>query len=165
MQIIASALLMGVVTFLGVVLYLVLVQHQGHGMGAAGQQPILSFVSTGFLVVMAPLSFILPTLVDRNGVQRIARGDWRPPPRGPAPTTESGKLLAVLQSSQIIGMALLEGASFFGCIAYMLEGRILAVAVVLIGLVLLVSRFPTEGRVRSWLTEQSDQLVRLRQQS
>jgi hypothetical protein len=30
MQIIASALLMGVVAFLGIVLYLVLVQHQGH---------------------------------------------------------------------------------------------------------------------------------------
>jgi hypothetical protein len=166
LQIIAGTLAMGVVIFLGIVLYLVLVERQGQGIGAAGQSPIRTFVAVGFLVVMTLLSFVLSTLVTRNGVRLIARGQWwQPHPQVPAPPTDSGKLLRVKQTAQITGMALLEGASFFGCIAYLMEGQLLALAIVLVGLVLLLSRFPTEARVRNWLTEQTEQLLRLRQQT
>jgi len=42
-------------------------------------------------------------------------------------------------------------------------GRLL-LAIVAVGLVLMLLRFPTEGRVRLWLEDQKEQLARLRQE-
>ena len=164
MQIVAVALITGVLVFLGIVLYLVEVQHQGNGLGGAINVPVLSYAASGFLIVMVPLSFGLPNFVTRGAVQRIARGVWRPAPQGPAPTTDGGKLLVVRQTALIVGMALLEGVCFLGCIAYLLEGQMLVLVIIAIALLLMLMKFPTEGRVRTWLAEQTEELERLRQQ-
>jgi hypothetical protein len=126
--------------------------------------PLLSYLCAGFLVVMAAASFLIPRLLIQSTLQSIARGTWKPSPQGPAPTTDSGKLLVVRQTAMIVGLAPLEGASFFGCIAYLIEAHPLALGVVAVGVVLMLLRFPTEGRVQSWLDEQMDALDTIRRQ-
>jgi hypothetical protein len=64
----------------------------------------------------------------------------------------------------MIGLALLEGAAFLGCIAYLLEARPLALGVVVVAITPMLVNFPTEARVRAWLERQADQLAELRQQ-
>jgi hypothetical protein len=78
--------------------------------------------------------------------------------------TDNSKLLAVRQTTLLVSLALLEGVAFSGCIAYLLEAQPLVLGVVLVAVLLLLAYFPTEGRVRSWLERQTDQLVVLRQQ-
>ncbi|HEX3871020.1 MAG TPA: hypothetical protein VHV77_11320, partial [Pirellulales bacterium] len=79
-------------------------------------------------------------------------------------STDASKLLAVRQVSTIISMALLEGSAFFGCAAYMLESQPWALGVVAAALLLMLVHFPTEGRLRTWLQWQTEELEEMRRQ-
>lgn len=166
MQLVASALLLGVVTFLTVALIIVLTQTKGSGLAPAGDLPMISVVAVVFLAVEAPLAFLVPGFLTRSAVRQIASGTWRlPPGADPAALgTDAAKLLAVRQTTLLVGLALLEGAAFFGCIAFLLEARPFALGVVLVPILLMLVKFPTEGRVRAWLERQAGQLAELRQQ-
>ena len=165
MQIIATALLLGVVIFLAIVLFLVLVQNNGAGMAPAGNVPMLSIVAVVLLIVQAPLALLFPAFLTRNALRQIASGAWRSPAGTDSANfgTDASKLLAARQTMMIIGLALLEGAALFGCIAYLLEAQPYTLAVVLVALLLMLVNFPTAERVRTWLERQIDQLAELRQ--
>jgi hypothetical protein len=164
MQLIAVALILGAIAFLAIVLYLVLVQKQAPGATPPQNLPLISLIAAGFLVVAAVLSFVVPAAVARSTLRRIAAGTWTPGPGMEMPATDSGKLLVVCQTTRIVGLALLEGACFFACIAYLLEGQPFVLAVVAVGIGLMLARFPSEGRVRLWLEGQKEQLARAREE-
>ena len=166
MQIVAGTLLMGVLIFLGIVLYLVLVQNQGVGTAPPGDLPLLSLLAVAFFVIQAPLSFVVPRFLIQAALRQIASGGWKLPPGANATDlgTDASKLLAVRQTSLIVGLALVEGTAFFACIAYLLEAQPWVLAIILACVLLMMVNFPTEGRVRSWLAGQADQLDQLRRQ-
>jgi hypothetical protein len=171
MQIIAAALLIGVTTFLVIVLYLVHVQNQGHGNAPPGNLPIISLMGAGFLVVLAVLSFVIPAMIVRSNLAAIAAGTWKPPQRRSpafipveAPATDAGKLFLLYQSTMIVGLAPLEGACFFNCIAYLVEAQPYTLGVLGIGILLMLARFPTEGRVRHWLEDRQERLAQVRRE-
>jgi hypothetical protein len=166
MQIIAGALFLGVVTFLAIVLIIVSGQPNGAGIAPAGSVPIISIVAVLLLIVQVPLAFHVPAFLTRSALRRIAAGTWQLPPGANAASfqTDTSKLLAVRQTSMIIGLALLEGVSFFGCIAYLMEAQPFALGVVVLAVMLMLVNSPTEGRVRAWLERQADQLAELREQ-
>ena len=166
LQVIAGALLLGVVTFLVIDLIIVFTQTKGAGIAPAGDLPMISVVAVVLLAVDAPLAFLVPGFQTRAAVRQIAAGTWRPAPAACAEAfrTDSSKLLAVRQATLVVGLALLEGAAFFGCIAFLLEARPFALGVVLVAVLLMLVKFPTEGRVRAWLERQADRLAELRQQ-
>ncbi len=167
MQIIAFAILSGVGFFVVVAVYLVGVQNGGRGLAVRGHTPILSLLAIVFLSVAAVVSFILPQAFMRSQLRRMAAGTWRPSlsTRGGAvPTTEAGQLLQVRQTALILGLAIIEGASFFAAIAYLMEGQWWALVLAVIGICLMLARFPTEGGVRNWLEEQSNALAGMRQE-
>lgn len=175
MQIIAGALLVGVSSFFAVALFLVHGQHEGKGLGAQGKGnapppdfPIVTAVGVGWLAITAPLAFILPGTINRRLLPKVASGTWppagtvAPPPLGPL--TTGMKLLGVYQSTMIVGLALLEGTAFFGCIAYLLEASPWALGIIGIAVALQLLKFPTYSRVRSWLEQQALALAELRRQ-
>lgn len=166
MQIIAAALLLGVVMFLAIVLIIVFSRPNGAGIAPAGDVPIVSVLAVSFLAIQAPLAFIIPGFQTRTALRRIASGTWQLPPGANAASfaTDASKLLAVRQTSMIIGLALLEGTAFLGCIAYLVEKQPFALVVVLVAVTLMLVNFPTEGRVRAWLERQADQLAELHRQ-
>jgi hypothetical protein len=100
-------------------------------------------------------------------LRQSATGAWKLPLQTIAADfrTDASKLLAVRQTSMIVGLALLEGAAFFACIAYLLEGQLWVLAIILTAMVLMMVSFPTEGRVQSWLAWQADQLDELRRRA
>jgi hypothetical protein len=164
LQIIALALLLGVLGFLAVALYVVLVQNNGQGIAPPQDLPIQTLVAAAMFAVLAPLSFLLPSIQTRSAVQRIAAGTWRPPV-GVDPKlygTVPAQLLAVRQSTLLVGLALLEGTAFMGCVAFLSEGQPLVLALVGAAVLLMLLRFPTAGRERAWLERQADQLAQLR---
>jgi len=166
MQIVAGAMLLGVLIFLGLVLYMVLVQNKGVGTAPPGDLPLLSLLAVVFFVIQAPLSFLVPQFLTRTALGQIASDVWKAPPRANATDfrTDASKLLAVRQTSMIVGLALLESVAFFACIAYLLEAQPWVLAIILACVLLMMVNFPTEGRVRSWLALQADQLDQLRRQ-
>lgn len=177
-RILAAAMMMGVSTFLVVALFVV--QSQGGGRGLddppPGQPaepaeaprpieevPLLPMLAAGLLAALGPLSFFLPNMIRSAGVKQVATGSWKSPPdSAPAMASETGQLLGVWQNGQIIGLALVEGAAFFGLVTYLVTGHWLGLAVGVIGLGLLAAHFPSDDRLRNWLREQLPRLKELR---
>lgn len=165
LQIIAFALMSGSAFFLAVVVYLVQ-QNGGRGQSQLdpAAMPIISYVAALVLVMEAPLAFFIPRILEQAGLNRLAAvprdGLVLPPnPRGPSgPITDQGYLLNLYQTSMIIGMALFEGASFFGSIAYLLEARPFALAIAAAPIALIALRFPTHDRLTAWLRQRSAEL-------
>ncbi len=160
MQIIAAALLTGCIVFLAICLYLVS-NNQGQGMAGARDRFAVSLMAALMLAACAPLAFILPRFIMLAHLRRIAAGTWQAP-RGAKPeqfATFPAKLMAVGLTTMLIGLAMLEGPVFLGCIAYLLEGQALALAVVGVGIFLMLVKFPTKNRVRDWLVRQTDRLA------
>lgn len=161
MQLIAAALIGGVLFFLGIVLF------QRGAQPPAGGVGVISLVAVFLLATNAPLAQVLPGILTRSALQRIAAGTWQSPP-GAAPgnhDSDAAKLLTVRQTATIVSLALVEAVGFLGCIAYLLEGEAVALAVVGVALLLMVMNFPTEGGLRAWLQAQEDQLAALRHEA
>jgi hypothetical protein len=163
MRIIAFALTAGVAIFVGVDLVLIHMYFNGVGLSPPDGLPYVTIVAIIMLIVNVPLSFIVPESTAGINLRRIADGTWQPVP-GTNPDdyrTDLGKLLAVYQSSMIVGLAMLEAAAFTGCIAYLLEANPLALAVAVVAMILMIARFPTETRSRDWLEKKTEALADL----
>lgn len=164
LQIIAGSLLLSVLIFLGVVLFLV--QQEGGGLNPPQGPPVLTYVCLGFFVAQFLVWFFLPPQMIKTGVGKIAEGAWEPPPGAPPAlfASDTGKLLAVLQSARLVGWALMEGVAFFGCIAYLLEAEPAALGVTGAALLVNLLTFPTRGNVRRWLETQRTRISDLRRE-
>src|SRR5438552_3527329 len=97
-QIIAMALILGVSSFLAIVLYLVS-QNRGQGMAGPAAVPLMSLLAGLLLIIAAALASILAAAQTRSMLRQIASGSWRPPPRTTpnAYDSDAAKLLAVRQ--------------------------------------------------------------------
>src|SRR2546423_14933059 len=97
MQIIAGALLLGVMAFLAVALGIVFVRTQGAGLAPVRNLPMVSLVAVALLVVEAPLAFLVPAFQTRKALRLIASGS-EPAPSGSAAVavaTDTSALLTV----------------------------------------------------------------------
>ncbi len=164
MRVIALAIIGGIVGLLVIVLA-VIPARNGPGIGPPGfERLFLSLVAVLLLVACGAVSVLLPRLLTQSALRKIARGIWQPPPQAnPADyASDAARLLAVRQTSLIVGLAPLEGAALFGCIAYMMERQPLALAVVGVALLLILIQFPTQGREEAWLERQTEWLAETR---
>jgi hypothetical protein len=160
MQIISGTLAAGVVAFLVVVLVI------NGPPNAAADPGVVTYLSAGFFLVMLVVAMIVPRSIVQSQIADIARGTWKPPEQLPANydvTSESAKLLIVYQTHMIVRLAMLEGAAFFALIAYLLEGHWLALGVAIAALALLLSQFPTRGRLENWADHAQAQMQAIRQ--
>jgi hypothetical protein len=182
-QIIVSALIMGVTTFLLITLFLVPTAINpgpapvagGPGVPAlpplAGPGvPLITYIAVGMGIAGLVLSFVIPRVIVAGARHRIAKGMFKPlvtdelaQPTQIYPAGDTGKLAFVYQTQLIIGSAICEGMAFFAAIAYMLERNILALGMALILLACLAIRFPTRDRVNAWIEQQQSMLQSERQ--
>jgi hypothetical protein len=153
MQIIAGALLLGVLSFLAVVLFI-----RSQQANAPPDIPIISLVGVAVLVSNIATALFVPPLVLQGGLRRLA-GSRKPSRGGEADT--SG-LLVLRQTTLILVLALLEGAAFLGIIAYLLEGSAIGLGVAGVAVLVMLFHFPTEDRVRSWVRQQEQRLTNMR---
>jgi hypothetical protein len=160
MQIIAGSLLTGVLFAVGLMVFLVYGQNNGQGRLPPADLPLISLLALGMAVITFPLGLILPGITSRSAMRLIAAGTWTPPQNvNPASfSSDAAKLMTVRQTSMILGLALLEGTAFFGAIAFLLEAQPFVLAVPGVAIVLMVVQFPTEGRMRAWVSEQLEHL-------
>src|SRR5436190_20498579 len=100
MQIIAAGLLLGVLMFLVVALYMVLIRNQGQGLAPPPGVPIITLLAGVMLVSNVPLSVIIPRTMTQNALKQMAAGTWKAP-AGALPQDGTGdavKLLLVRQT-------------------------------------------------------------------
>jgi hypothetical protein len=168
MRIILFALVIGSLAFMGIVLAMRLSPNPPN---AANTAPLMTYMGMGFGLLMFLLHLIIPRLVVANARNGIARGTWNPSdPRHPLSPEQIrsmgdiGLLLALYQSQVIIGLAMLEGATFFNLIAYLLEGDAASLVVAGLLVVVMLSHFPTQPRLEAFL-EQQGELVRQQRQA
>jgi hypothetical protein len=163
MQIIAFGLICGLGSFLLIVIWLVNGPAHTHA-HAVGQLPILSFVAMAVFATNFVLFSILPGLITRQGVQNVIAGKWQQQSRNfpRPPTTIAEYLQALQQTTMIVGLALLEGAGFMAGIAYMLEGRLFALSIAIVILLIMLIRFPTLQRARDWMARCAEQIEQFR---
>lgn len=161
MQIIAFAMMNGVLILSGIFCYLVFGQRGGEPLHQGEQPPIISYVALGLFAIGGVTSFLLPMVVLRSIQRKIVDGTWQAPP-GSGAMDDVGKLLNARQTALIIGLALLEGPAFLGCIAFFTEARTYTLAIPASTLILMLLRFPTLDGVRASLQEDLDMLKSLR---
>jgi hypothetical protein len=160
MQIIAGSLLTGLLFAVGLMVFLVYGQNNGQGRAPPADLPLISLLAIGMAVITFPLGLIFPGITSRSALRLIAAGTWAPPQNvDPASfSSDAAKLMTVRLTSMIIGLALLEGTAFFGAIAFLLEAQPFVLAVPGVAIVLMVVQFPTEERLRAWVSEQLEHL-------
>jgi hypothetical protein len=182
-QIIVSAMIMGVVCFLIIVMFLVPTAiNPGPAPVAGGPGapnipqlagpgvPLFTYLALGMGIAGLVLSFVVPSVFVASARRKIAKGMWTPPATSDAAqfarfaaAGDTGKLAVVYQTQLIIGSALSEGMAFFAGLAYMLERNPLALGMALILLAGLAVRIPTRDRVNAWIDQQQSRLQMERQ--
>jgi hypothetical protein len=159
MQIVAGALIGGVVIFAAIVLYLVDQNGPQGQVPAPGDLPILSIVALVMLGISVLLSLVLPNMILRGTMQRIAAGA----PMATQYAGDENRLLQARQKITIVACALLEPAGMMASIAYLLEGQSFALTTAAVVVAFMLFQFPTQGRVRAWLEHHLTLVLELRQ--
>jgi hypothetical protein len=161
LQMIVAALVAGCVFFL----VIVLVSH-GSAVGGAigdGLTP-LTWVALSFLALMAVSRAIVPAVIVRQGRRSIARGTFslsqarQLPLQGDREEVEemgdAGRLFVLYQTKTIIGAALIEGATFFIIIAYLVERNTVALGIAVALILAVAAHIPTRTGVVHWIEDQ-----------
>ncbi len=154
-QIIAIALMMGVVVF-GLVLLL-----GGIGAREPAETPFLAIVGA----VFAMISAVAAPLVASGMRQAIVAGKQINAGGSttiPEDVGEVGVLAGVYQTQQIIGRAILEGAAFLNLAAYMTERQPMSLGFAALLLIAMAFKFPTRGHLESWICEEMATIEQLR---
>lgn len=170
LRIISLALVLGVCTFGMVVLSQAGGRPAANANSPEGQpeakpaQPLgmMSFVAVGVMVICGTLSTLLPRIMVKAQLHRLA-SDKLPHDEAES-TAQSEKMLRTLlrtyQSQHIIRSALLEAPAFLGLIAYWMEGHAAVLVVPAVSIGLLLVSMPSVGKVTVWVEEHMMDLLR-----
>ena len=154
MQIIAAAMMVGVTTFLFVVLSVT----QGNGLGL-NITHVLTQIGVGLGAFMILIHFIVPGIVSSLQLRKAtASGLLQQDDE-----SQNQQVTGVYRIQLIIALAMLEGAAFLNLVALMAEknGINLGMVVLLLGLMLV--RFPTQHKVSAWVTYKLREIKELSQ--
>ena len=102
-------------------------------------------------LVLIP-SFVVPVFVRRSTMKEVSKkfvGRFAEP-------GAAAHCFAGIQTSMIVGLALLEGAAFFNLIGYLIEGSVGNIFAVAVLLTVMFIRIPLPGRVEQWVSNMLD---------
>lgn len=132
-RIVVGALMAGLLSF-SIVAFIV-------GENKGGQPGIISYIGVGFFVLMILVSLVMSKLSVSQSIKLIAAEqpeDWRT------------QLAPVFSSKVIMSNAPLEGSGFFNCIAYIIDGHWMSLAIVFAILAMMAMTFPSQSQFESW---------------
>jgi hypothetical protein len=157
LQMIVGSLVTGCTIFLVIALFV------SAGRGAAGGPPLVSYIAMASGVMALLTRAVIPPKIIGTGRQKILRQEGRDAGRrdlreGPSTV---GRLLQLFATSTIIPCAVIEGATFFLLVAYVIEGWPPALMAAVALIAVLALHMPTQGRLAHWI---EDQLALLEQE-
>jgi hypothetical protein len=159
LQIIVGALVAGCVFFLVVALLV------SRGMAAGGDPPLVSYIAIGSAVMAVLARVALPRTIVAAGRRKILGEAGHDAARGDRldRSAAAARLLQLLPTATIVACALLEGATFFLLVAYLIEQWLPALVTAVAMIFLLVLHIPTRSRVIHWIDDQLAVLEQERQ--
>ena len=147
-QIIVVALALGPIVFAGMILF----QRMNKG---PQRDAMIAYLAAGFAVTALAARGVVGAATTTAQRKRIAARAWSPGPNAaPVNLTDGDRFLFVFQQKTIIEAALVEGATFFVLISFMIAGQWWSLAVAGVLLLFLIVPFPTYDRVESWVRYQ-----------
>lgn len=161
MQIIAGALMAGVVMFSAVASFIVFGQPkvaQPGGLLAVPQinSDLLIYMALGCAILNTIMSFVVPNLISGAGMKGIAKMAQDGTSTGSKELF--GRLLGVAQTKMIIALALIEGAAFFSLVMFLSTKSATLLAIVGALLLVMAIHFPTKIRLARWVEDQQRML-------
>ncbi len=156
LQIIVTALALGVMLFLALVLFLGL----GKEMRVDDRQPIITYVALACglaAFVAGPVVSFFVAIASRG---KLAAGLGRPDAPAPTPADPSAeqrlkeRIMGIFVAKIIIAAAIFEGAALFRCVAYMLDGNRLSAILAAILTAAILMEIPSRDRAKRWLVDQ-----------
>jgi hypothetical protein len=164
LQIIVGALAGGALMFMAVVIFLV----SQNPPAAAPETPIITYVAYGLSVFSGIASLVVPSLISNRARQSLITGgvsNWglvKDLPNA-AELGDVAPLAAIYQTRTITSAALVQGAVFLACVAYLLEHQrpVLIAAGVL--LLMIISKFPTVSGLESSIETDAATVQQMRQ--
>lgn len=163
LQIIVTAVTLGPLVYLGVVLSTAPPRNAAAGVGGAS----LTQIAYGLTAVAVAAWFSVLPLTARRFRRQIAAGTWPPlsqaADRLATPLSDAAKLCALYTMRTIIAVAILEGATFLLVLAYQQQREPTALGGAVGLMIMIAAHLPTRGRVAEWINRQSDRLNEDRQ--
>jgi hypothetical protein len=154
MQIIAAAMMTGVLSFM----FVVLVATQGNVFGF-NKPPVLTRIGAGLGAFLILNHFVVPEIVSSVQLQRItASGLLQLDDE-----SQYQQVTGIYRIRLIIALAMLEGAAFLNLVVLMVEKNGLSLGVVVLLLGLMLVRFPTQHKVSSWVSYKLREIKELSQ--
>ena len=144
MQIIAAALMIGVLSFLLVVLLMT----KGDVLGL-NNPSLITLIAAGFGFLMIVIHFVVPGVISNQQIGNSVAGGQK----GVDEESKKQQVLAIFQIQLIVGLALLEGAAFFNLIALMIGKSGFSLGVVVLLVCLMLMKFPTRDKVSFWVQD------------
>jgi hypothetical protein len=153
-QIAAAGLLLGAAVFVAFAAFIVWGRTGGQGAAppAEGALPVVTLVAVFFALALALLAAFFPGVPMRALQRRLAAS--ASPSAG-----DAHSLLTLRYTVLLMAISFLGGAAYIGAAAYVVEAQLLALAVVVGAVLLMLLRFPTEARMRAWLTRELRRLA------
>ena len=142
MQIVASALMAGVLFFAAIVAVVT-------GSKLNGQPDVLTWMGGAFAAVAVVIHFVLPPMIAKKSWERAIANGLRQ-------KSESEQIQHAMNDYQcqlIVGHALLEGAAFMNLTVLIAGRSVINLGVVIALLVLMLIRFPTTTKVTWWIQD------------
>jgi hypothetical protein len=156
MQIIAGALIQGVIIFLIVVVFLPVPPNR--------LAVLNSYIGLGFALLAMMMSLVVPNIIMASTKKALVKGRPIDLPQQFGEVSSLGflaPLAGLYQTKMIIAMALLEGAAFFNLVSYMMERQPFTLAVAGMLLLALVMNFPTRRGLEKWLAEETKSIAEM----
>jgi NADH:ubiquinone oxidoreductase subunit 6 (subunit J) len=150
LRILSLALIIGVVTIVGVFLIVMYAALDGKpAIGAVPEGvPIITLIGLIIALPQIALSLLVPTRIRRAAAERAAAG--LPLTGGPTDSL-AARLAGAYVGSFILGTALAESAAILGAVFYLIEGHWLSLVSVGLGVLAMIWKFPSEAALRDWV--------------
>jgi hypothetical protein len=161
LQMIVGSLVAGCTIFLVVALLV------AAGRGADGSPPLVGYIAMAAGVLALLARAVIPPKIISAARQSILRQEGRDAKRARAPHPEGtrpgvvARLLQVFSTATVVPCAVLEGATLFLLVAYLIEGWLPVVMAAVALIAVLALQMPTRSRMIHWI---EDQLVLLEQE-
>ncbi len=146
-QIIIIAMASGVIIF-AIAAAVVFGPENGEN-GDEERQSFVSYIALGFAVVVAILRGLIGAAVTRSHLQTAAES-WDSLDEN----SRTRQLLAGYQTRLIVESALLEAVAFFAITAYIIDGQLWILGIVVAVVALMLIAFPTRSKIESWIADQ-----------
>jgi hypothetical protein len=150
MLIIAIALVMGSVTFLGIALF---IRNQPNAQPPQ-DMPVLLYVGAALSVGALVARLVFPDLIVAGQLSQRFTLPERAQPEPHVIDRYFAPWPSLYQLRLIVSGALMEGPAFFWLITYFLTGELVSLAAALFFILVLILQIPTRGRVESWIEKQ-----------